>query len=158
MTLVDCRAYLRLPYRDHGRDRAGVDCWGLVRLIVRDVTGIDLGEHGDVDGPVSIARRLRAEEIGGAWTPVAIGVERPLDLVLMTGMIGAGRDVRLAPLHVGLVTAPGEMIDIEATTGVMVRAWRDTDRRPCLPTLRHRVLGVHRHRAIAAWWDARAAA
>lgn len=34
--------YIGLPYLDHGRDRAGADCWGLVRLVMAEVFHVEL--------------------------------------------------------------------------------------------------------------------
>ncbi|NMW23861.1 C40 family peptidase, partial [Rhodanobacter denitrificans] len=39
--------YVGIPYRTHGRDRAGVDCWGLVRLVMAEVFGAELPDYGD---------------------------------------------------------------------------------------------------------------
>lgn len=150
MTAVDPRAYLACRFVRGGRDRAtGLDCWGLYRLIVRDAAGIDLGDHGEVVTPARIARTLGAARHDATWRRISPDDERPLDLVLMTGLVR--RDdggLRCAPLHVGCVIEPGLMIDIEETTGVMVRPFRSTPRRAVLPTVAPRVLGVWRHIAL----------
>lgn len=39
--------YVGLPYADKGRDRAGVDCWGLVRLILAEVAGQRLPDYSE---------------------------------------------------------------------------------------------------------------
>ena len=68
---------------------------------------------------------------------------------MMKGMLGAGRETITAPMHVGCVVEPGLMIDIEATTGVMVRSYRDTVRRRALPTVAQRVTGLFRPAVLA---------
>jgi cell wall-associated NlpC family hydrolase len=35
-------SYIGLPYLPHGRDRQGIDCWGLIMLIYREQLGIEL--------------------------------------------------------------------------------------------------------------------
>lgn len=52
--------YLGIPYKTHGRDLEGIDCWGLVRLIYKNEYNIDLpsfSEHYLEDD------RARSEEL-----------------------------------------------------------------------------------------------
>ncbi|MEO7466715.1 MAG: NlpC/P60 family protein [Sphingobium limneticum] len=42
------RPYVGMPYVDHGRDAHGCDCWGGVRLVLRDVFGHDLPSYGEL--------------------------------------------------------------------------------------------------------------
>lgn len=150
MSTIDVRAWLRIPFVAGGRDPAiGLDCWGLYRAIVVEVGGVLLDEHGDVVAHPPIARRLAAERRASHWREIEAGGEHPLDLVLMTGLVtGPEGRTHAAPLHVGCVIEPGLMIDTEETTGVMVRAFRDTTRRRALPTVAPRLLGLYRHAAL----------
>jgi len=38
--------WLKIPYKDHGRDLTGCDCWGLVRIARRALRGEDLPSCG----------------------------------------------------------------------------------------------------------------
>lgn len=91
--------FIGLPFRDHGRDRDGCDCWGGVRLVLRELRGIVLPDYGggyhgtmDCDG-IGVAIR---DGLVRDFVPVA----RPqaFDLVIFNL---AGK-----PWHVGLVVAP----------------------------------------------------
>lgn len=42
--------YIGIPYADKGRDHSGVDCWGLVKLILEEVFGVRLPGFGAAYG------------------------------------------------------------------------------------------------------------
>jgi cell wall-associated NlpC family hydrolase len=42
------KKYLGIPYRNHGRDLAGLDCWGLVTLVYKDY-GVELFDLAEYD-------------------------------------------------------------------------------------------------------------
>lgn len=39
--------YVGIPYLDKGRDRAGIDCWGIVRLVLGEVFHVDLPSYAE---------------------------------------------------------------------------------------------------------------
>jgi cell wall-associated NlpC family hydrolase len=140
--------YLRLGFLMGGRERPAVDCWGLYRLIVGERLGTWLDEFGGVESPIAIARTMATTD-GPNWVRLQPGEDRPFDLVMMRGVVGEGRAARSAGLHVGCVIEPGKMIDIEETTGVMIRAYRNTSRFSAMPTVINRVTGLFRPAVLA---------
>jgi len=147
--MINPADYLRLGFLMGGRARPAVDCYGLYRLIVGERLGVWIDEFGGVETPYAIARTMASGGTRPGWLTVAAGDERPFDMVMMRGVVGEGRAARSAPLHVGCVIEPGRMIDIEETTGVMVRAYRDTARFSALPTVVNRVTGLFRPAVLA---------
>jgi cell wall-associated NlpC family hydrolase len=99
--------YIGLPFREHGRDHSGADCWGLVVLVAAERFGARLPSY--VAGYAStrdaddIGRLVRGQM--DLWHEVARGQERPGDVVLMRLMN--------QPMHVGVVVASGWMLHIE---------------------------------------------
>ncbi len=134
------RAYVGIPYADKGRDRDGVDCWGLVRLVYAELMGIELPSHAD--GYVTAAEAADvARAIRGNMRPWS-SVTRPhaLDVALMR--------IAGSEAHVGLVSAPGWMLHVHATIDV---ALERTD------TLvwRRRIVGYYRHDQVSGIKDHR---
>lgn len=132
------RAYVGLPWADKGRDRRGLDCWGLARLVLAEQYGIALAAWDDTYGSAAdptqtapvIAQGLA---LADPWMAVPAGTERAGDGVLL----------RLAgsPVHLGLVVAPGWMLHAAPGHGVCLERYHGR-------RWRHRVEGFYRHRGL----------
>ena len=99
--------YVGLPFVDGGRTRAGVDCYGLVRLVLREQFGISLPDYGDVYQSVR-----ERETIAGALTQEKsrwVNIEQPHAAQL--GDVALFR-VGGLPLHCGLVLSPDVMLHV----------------------------------------------
>lgn len=88
------RSYLRVPYHHQGRNRAGIDCAGLIVCVARDV-GIELQDMGGYPRtPDGKALRSFVEEQGRR-----VAEYQPGDILLMR----FERD----PQHLAIVTDRG---------------------------------------------------
>lgn len=103
--------YIRIPFKERGRERDGVDCWGLARLIYRDRLNIDLpslSEYEHTKDKVKISDIIRSES--HMWEHVVKDEEKPYDIAVFR-MLGQ-------PMHVSIVVEPGLMIHCERGSGV----------------------------------------
>lgn len=106
--------YIGLPWLAHGRSRAGVDCWGLVRLVLADVYGVALPSYAglaDLDG------RDGWPSIEAA---IAYGLAHWQEIPRVNAEPGDGVVLRLAgqPLHVGLIAGVAPLRMLHAWPGV----------------------------------------
>ena len=99
--------YIGLPFQDHGRDMSGLDCWGLVRLVLAEQFGIALPSYVN-----EYQRSTQVEKIGDLvereslkWKLVPNGQEICGDVAVLR--------VRGRPMHVGLVLGDRQMLHIE---------------------------------------------
>lgn len=112
--------YRRVPFKEHGRDETGADCWGYTRLIYKRELGILLPSYAeayDNSQDAKIGPLIDQEiETTGEW----IEVENPasFDFVLMK-LSAAGPSC-----HVGLVIRPFHMIHLRRRSGVVIQDWR----------------------------------
>lgn len=99
--------FISVQFKDHGRTRAGADCWGLVRIIYQERLGIILPsydeEYTDVLDRKSIADRYDEHRL--EWQPVPKGEEREYDLAVF-------RMLNL-PTHVAVVVEQPLMVHCE---------------------------------------------
>lgn len=96
-----CNAFRGIPYVDRGRDRAGMDCYGLVLLIHREHFGRELPDYG-------YASSLDQEAVKGTIAEYLprdfekVDHPEPGDLVMLNIL---GR-----PWHCGVYVAPNLML------------------------------------------------
>lgn len=127
-------AFIGIPWRAHGRDRAGCDCWGLARLVYA-ARGVALASHaGDYADPLERAEvaRVIAGHRPGPWIEAAPGDVRECDLLVFD---------RGWP-HVGVAIDATRMLHV-AQGGASCLARLDAD------PWRRRLVAVGRHPALA---------
>lgn len=108
------KAYIGIPFANRGRDRTGLDCWGLVRLVLREQLGVDLPSLKDKYERASDG--VIVSHLVNAQRPI-IGAERvndPIagDIVLLS--------LRGLPCHVGVYVGGGLMLDVRKDTETVV--------------------------------------
>lgn len=113
--------YVGIPFRERGRDRAaGLDCWGLVRLVLLDCLGVELPAFDTVHSFQTEAIRdaAAAEVVSGRWVPVPAAEMAALDVALFDG--GAHCGLICNPFGPAFLhTQPGRSSCIERLTGTL---------------------------------------
>ncbi|ODN68543.1 NlpC/P60 family protein [Methylobrevis pamukkalensis] len=101
-------SYIGLPFAEKGRTREGLDCWGLVRLVLAEQCGIELpgydADYACVAEVREIAAALGKAQASADWLPVLPGSERVFDVALF-------RRGRLEG-HVGVIVERGRVLHV----------------------------------------------
>lgn len=98
--------YVGLHFVDGGRDRAGVDCWGLVRLVLKQECAIEVPTYGEISALdlTAIAGKVGNESALDPWVNV-VGELRPFDVVVM--------HKQRVPVHIGIMVSSTEVLHVE---------------------------------------------
>lgn len=128
---MECFEYLTIPVISGGRDRKGVDCWGLVYLIYEEKLGIMLPKYEDVDRTKAedVWARISQERVDD-WQEMAAPERREGDVILLR--------VKNVPWHVGIVLANGKFIHADPCRGVLIEKIESIH-------WKNRVVGYYRH-------------
>lgn len=122
--------YLAVPYRLHGRDLNGWDCFGAVRYILNNHAGVRLPLWDMVSAAEILRQSARPEWVRQSKAKV-------FDVVCMDEPTMDGR----RPLHVGIMVDEMHMLHSEKQIGTV-----------CVPTthatVRHRIRTLYRHRQL----------
>jgi cell wall-associated NlpC family hydrolase len=113
--------YIGLPFFDHGRDRSGLDCWGLVRLALGEQFGVALPSYAHEYQRSTQGDKISAliEREALKWKPVPAGNEVCGDVIVLR--------VRGKPMHVGLVLGDRLMLHIEAGINSVIERYSGTN-------------------------------
>lgn len=137
--------FIGIPWVDRGRDLRGLDCYGLVFVVFRDVFNIHLprfdARYATTKDRVAVARLFYEETTGARWRRVLLTDAQPPDALHMM-LAGAN--------HVGIVVAPGRFLHVLPGRETCIE-------RLASPVWMHRVESVYRHEAfVGAAVEARA--
>ena len=111
--------YVGIPYVTHGRDRSGVDCWGLVQMISTEQLANPWPPYEGVDwfkGQRAAVIGAHARAYASLFRRVEPGGERIGDAILMR--------MRGHPFHVGMVLDAGWMIHTSEAAGSVIETYR----------------------------------
>lgn len=126
--------YVGLPFVDHGRDFNGVDCWGLVQLVMKTEQHIELPSYGETSALdlQKVAGLISSESVIDPWTKITHSIA-PFDVVVMYR--------RKDPIHVGIMVSSTDILHIEKKiSAVMIPLTH--------PTICFRNPTIYRHREM----------
>lgn len=136
--------WIGIPFVNLGRNKeVGLDCYGLVRAVLRERAGIELRSYDTVSESDyrSVSGAIEDAKQSQEWTPIEAGKEAPLDVVEMVFPALEGTRVAFIPLHVGIVVAPGWLLHTEYATGSRLSAYNEQ-------RMASRIIGFWRHREL----------
>lgn len=120
--------YIRIPFKDRGREWDGADCWGIVRIIYREEPKlrIELPTLLDYNHTLETEKlsQIINDEALRSWQEIPIGQEQKYDIAIFK-TCGV-------PTHVGVVVRPGFMIHCQKgndTRGTDYRNSREWSKR-----------------------------
>lgn len=97
------RGYVGIPFVDRGRDRSGMDCWGLALAVLRNEYGKDVPDF-DVCAFDTPAIHTRYEAERGRW--IQVEAPEPGDVAAMSLDSGHPGMVQ----HVGVYVGGGRIL------------------------------------------------
>lgn len=131
--MTDLSKYVGIPFVDHGRDRRGVDCWGLVRLVYAEEFRIVLPSYTEVYASLEERDEIAAALDRGLKRRPWLGVTDPRPGDVLWYRLGRHA------CHVGLHAGRGRMLHAHSDQSKIV-SMAD-------PLFRNRFLGACRHEA-----------
>lgn len=99
--------YVGLPFKRMGRTREGLDCWGLVRLVLLEKGNLELPAY-NTDDPDGATIDLHSR----VWPSIEIKDARALDVAILMNAVRIGKRWEYMPIHIGIFTSPGRILHV----------------------------------------------
>lgn len=107
--------YMGIPFLEKGRSREGLDCYGLVRLVLQEQRGIELPSYAEEYATTTDAEEITAlyrGEVAAQWQEIPVPSARLFDVAVLR-MMGE-------PIHFALVLDPPYFLHVFRETDVSV--------------------------------------
>ena len=111
--------FIRVPFKEKGRSRAGADCWGMAGLIYHERRNIilpTLDSYESIKDRVTMAHIIENECKNWIHIDKDSGLEQEYDIAVFN-MVGL-------PMHVGVVVRPNTMIHCQRKIGTTLEDYR----------------------------------
>jgi cell wall-associated NlpC family hydrolase len=133
---VNVTEYIGLPFCSGGREKTGLDCWGLIRLVYQEQFNIELPIYKGMDGEKSEAREIAAcvHEHISEWIEVERGHEQEGDIIILR--------INGWPMHIGVIVKKDFMLHIMKGMNVVMEKYTS-------PMWNKRIFGIVRHKELA---------
>lgn len=136
-------AYVGIPYQRRGRDRSGLDCWGLVRLVMLEQRGVELPLYDTVNSlrPGAVTAAVDLERGGRHWLEVLPDeARREFDFLVMRTAVREASRMVSAEIHIGIVAPGGFVLHVQEGDSAVMQPFK---------ALQHRIAGTYRHKELA---------
>ncbi len=131
----DWSKYIGIPFKKHGRDFAGVDCYGLLCLVLKEEFNVLIPSFTEKYESIDNWDHLK-ELINGnlnPWRNLKEGQEQPGDGILLR--------IRGRPIHIAVIIGGGRMLHVEEGINTCIEDYRSF-------RWSKRILGIGRHEAM----------
>ena len=108
--MFDMDKYIRIPFVDGGRDFAGCDCGGLVRLFYEQESGITLPDYG-----IGCLDAIGIDAVIRSNLPMWHRIDNPMPVCV--ALMRTDDDHPTLCDHFGIVYRPGWMLHTNRKTG-----------------------------------------
>ncbi len=111
--------YMRTAFVEMGRDHAGCDCWGLIKLAAFEQAGWDWPDfHIGTYDRLDVVDAIKTESNKASWRSVDLADVLPFDVVVMRSRFLLDGLQVSAPAHVGIVTDERKLLHTQEPYGV----------------------------------------
>lgn len=105
--------YVGLPYKQNGRDRSGIDCWGLVRLVLEEQKNLILPLWDTVKDFTTAALTIESERLSDEWLPIKMDAIKEFDVCEMRDAYrDYGGHWKMGRVHCGIVAPRNRLLHI----------------------------------------------